>query len=228
MANGTDAPAPSSLPEEIEAALSEFAAGGEAARPDHVIVAAARKISLAAVRYTREPEISVDVDGELSFDLRLADGRLLLAELGVNGRAHVGIHDENDRLAEHHTADYRFLSSMIKPWEMPFPPEETVCRFVQDGEGSKREGRPRQELSSRQGFPSGILIVCGRMARAWKIFSRRSLWDLAPAGLGGIARNHRLTHAGIVPTLPGHSGGRYGVELQRCGGAFGREGDRQH
>ena len=113
--NGTDAPAPSSLPGEIVTALAEFAAGIEAARPDRVIVAAAREISLAAVRYTREPEITVDVDGELSFDLRLSDGRLLLAELGINGRAHVGVHDDDDRLAEHRTTDYQHLLSMIKP-----------------------------------------------------------------------------------------------------------------
>ena len=113
--NGTDTSASATLPPQIETALAEFAAGIQGARPSRLIVAAAREISLAAVRYTREPEITVDVDGELSFDLRLSDGRLLLAELGSDGRAHVGIHDENDRLAEHRTADYRFLLSMIKP-----------------------------------------------------------------------------------------------------------------
>lgn len=113
--NGTDAPASLSLPDKIEAALAAFAAGTETARPERAIVVAAMEISLSAVRYTRDPEITVDVDGELSFDLRLSNGRLLLAELGINGRVHVGIHDENDRLAEHRTADYQFLLSMIKP-----------------------------------------------------------------------------------------------------------------
>lgn len=113
--NGTDAPAPSSLPDEIEAALATFAAGTEMARPERAVVVAAREISLAAVRYTRDPEITVDVDGELSFDLRLSNERLLLAELGINGRVHVGVHDENDRLEEHLTADYQLLLSMIKP-----------------------------------------------------------------------------------------------------------------
>ena len=113
--NGTDAPVASSLPEEIETALAGFAAGIEAARPGRGIVAAAREISLAAVRYTHDPEITVDVDGELSFDLRLSDGRLLLAELGINGRAHIGIHDDNDRLAEHRTTDCQHLLLMIKP-----------------------------------------------------------------------------------------------------------------
>ena len=115
MDPGTDAPTPLSLPDKIEAALVAFSAGTEAVRPERAVVDAAKEIALAAVRYTRDPEITVDVDGELSFDLRLANERLLLAELGINGRAHVGIHDENDRLAEHHTADYQFLLSMIKP-----------------------------------------------------------------------------------------------------------------
>ena len=111
--NGTDVPA--SLPEKIEAALAAFAAGTETARPERAVVAAAADISIAAVRYTHEPEITVDGDGELSFDLRLSNGRLLLAELGINGRVHVGIHDEDDRLADHNTADCRLLLSMIKP-----------------------------------------------------------------------------------------------------------------
>ena len=43
-----------------------------------------------------------------------------------------------------------------------------------------------------------------------------------------IRRDRRLTHAGIEPTLPGQTGGRCRVELQRCGSVFEREGDRQH
>lgn len=106
---------PSRLPAELEAVLEEFTAGIGEVRPAEAVVEAARAISLAAVKYTTEPEIAVDIDGELSFDLRLANGRLVLAELNVNGRVHVGVHDENDQLEEHRTTDCRYLLSMIEP-----------------------------------------------------------------------------------------------------------------
>ena len=45
----------------------------------------ALRLSAAAVEKTNEPEITVDVDGALSFDLRLNSGLLMFAELTVGG-----------------------------------------------------------------------------------------------------------------------------------------------
>ena len=49
---------------------------------------------MAAVEKTVEPEITVDVDGALSFDLRLASGLLLLAELALDGTLDASIYDD--------------------------------------------------------------------------------------------------------------------------------------
>ena len=35
---------------------------------------------------------------------------------------------------------------------MPLPPEDTVCRFIRDGEWSKREGRPRPGAFKQPGL----------------------------------------------------------------------------
>ena len=67
----------------VKTALDEFAAGLDGKRPEPLVVEMAARIANAALDKTREPEISVDVDGALSFDLELPDGRLLLAELAI-------------------------------------------------------------------------------------------------------------------------------------------------
>jgi hypothetical protein len=54
----------------------------------------ANRIAKAALEKTIDPEISVDVDGALSFDLRLANGLLMFVELGVNGTLDAGIIDD--------------------------------------------------------------------------------------------------------------------------------------
>lgn len=84
----------SSLPSEIESELIDFAAGVEdEVAPSSQVVATARRLSQVAVDNTVEPEISVDVDGALSFDLRLKDNRLVLAELNVDGSISVRMYD---------------------------------------------------------------------------------------------------------------------------------------
>ena len=102
------------LPGEFEAAIGAFAAGIGAVRPTNATVAAARAICQAAAQQTSDTEIALDDDGALSFDLRLSDGRLVLAELCVNGRVHVGVYGENDELKEHRTAGYEYLVSVIE------------------------------------------------------------------------------------------------------------------
>ena len=57
----------------------------------------AKLIALATSK-TVEPEITVDVDGALSLDLRLSNGWLVLAELGVDGALDASIYDDEDVL----------------------------------------------------------------------------------------------------------------------------------
>ena len=76
-----------------KAALDEFAAGLDGKRPVPWVVEMAARIANAALARTREPEISVDVDGALSFDLELPGGRLLLAELEIDGNIDAGVYE---------------------------------------------------------------------------------------------------------------------------------------
>ena len=77
----------------VAAALDEFAAGLDGKRPEPWVVEMAARIANAALAKTREPEISVDVDSALSFDLELPGGRLLLAELEIDGSINAGVYD---------------------------------------------------------------------------------------------------------------------------------------
>ncbi len=78
----------------LHPAVQAFAEGLGDARPEPAVVKMAQLIALAAIQKTIEPEVSVDVDGALSFDLRLANGLLLMAELGVDGTLDAGIIDD--------------------------------------------------------------------------------------------------------------------------------------
>ena len=66
-------------------AIRVFSIGHEGKRPSVSVVSMADRIAKAAVDKTVEPEITVDADGALSFDLRLTSGRLVLAELDLDG-----------------------------------------------------------------------------------------------------------------------------------------------
>ncbi len=74
--------------------VQEFAMGLEGVRPDAAVVAVASRILEAAIEKTVEPEFTVDVDGALSFDLRLSNGMLLLAELGIDGSLAASVFDD--------------------------------------------------------------------------------------------------------------------------------------
>ena len=80
---------PASLP-----AIQEFAGGLEDARPESGVVNMASRIASAALEKTIEPEITVDTDGALSFDLRLSNGLLVLAELCVDGSLDASVFDD--------------------------------------------------------------------------------------------------------------------------------------
>lgn len=101
-------PSPS-LSSVAEAQLAEFSAGRDGVRPTERAVRIATVLCEAAERHVAKPEITVDIDGELSFDLRLNDGRLVFAELGLDGRLDVGVYGSDNKMLEHDahaTCDY--------------------------------------------------------------------------------------------------------------------------
>lgn len=69
----------------LHPAVQEFAQGNDEVQPTAQVVDSATRIVTAAIERTADSEISVDVDGALSFVLRLNDGRLVLAELNPDG-----------------------------------------------------------------------------------------------------------------------------------------------
>ena len=78
--------------------LYEFDQGIGGVRPEKWVVGMAVRISKVAIESTEQPDITVDIDGELSFYLRLKDGRLVLAELGVKGLLDASVYDGKDKL----------------------------------------------------------------------------------------------------------------------------------
>ena len=75
-------------------AIRAFSIGHEGKRPSVSVVSMADRIAKAAGDKTVEPEITVDVDGALSFDLRLSNGWLVLAELDLDGALDASIYDD--------------------------------------------------------------------------------------------------------------------------------------
>lgn len=74
--------------------VREFAAGVDGVKPDRSVVDKADRLVAAAMQGTTEPEFAVDVDGALSFDLRLSNGWLLLAELSSAGNLDASVYDD--------------------------------------------------------------------------------------------------------------------------------------
>ena len=110
-----DVPPSPSLPPVVEAELAEFSAGTDGMRPTEQAVCIARVLSDAAVRHIKHPEITVDIDGELSFDLRLDDGRLVFAELGLDGKLDIGVYGSDNQMLEHDAkATCQYLLSIIE------------------------------------------------------------------------------------------------------------------
>lgn len=86
-----------SLPEVI----AEFAAGVPGYPPPPAwVVELGAELARAAEEHTVEPEISVDLDGELSFDLRLRNGFLVIAELSIGGALNARVYDADDVLVQ--------------------------------------------------------------------------------------------------------------------------------
>ena len=78
----------------VKTALDEFAAGIDEKRPEPWVVDMAARIANVAVGKTLQADISFDdEEGALSFDLELSGGRLLLAELEIDGSINAGVYD---------------------------------------------------------------------------------------------------------------------------------------
>ena len=76
-------------------AVNEFAQGVDGVAPSDAVVAMAELIVHAAIEHTVDSEVSVDVDGALSFVLRLSAGRLVLAELDPDGAIDASRYDDD-------------------------------------------------------------------------------------------------------------------------------------
>lgn len=84
--------------------LMEFAIGVDGNRPTLEIIQIGEVIVKAVMENVPDPEIDVDIDGALSFDLRLPDGKLVLAELSVDGRLEYGLYDQDNQLLDYPTS----------------------------------------------------------------------------------------------------------------------------
>ena len=78
----------------LHPAVQAYAQGFGDMQPTRAAIVIASRIVLAALERTVEPEITVDVDGALSFDLRLRNGLLVLAELDVWGELDASVYDD--------------------------------------------------------------------------------------------------------------------------------------
>ena len=74
--------------------VREFSSGMDGRTPGRDVVDLASVLVREAEQRTHQPEITTDVDGALSFDLRLSSGLLMFAELTIDGAIDVTILDD--------------------------------------------------------------------------------------------------------------------------------------
>ena len=83
----------------LHPAVYDFSQGLAGVMPTADVVNVASRVAAAAIQKTVSPEITVDVDGALSFDLRTSAGLLVLAELGLDGELDASVYgDDQDGL----------------------------------------------------------------------------------------------------------------------------------
>ena len=88
----------------FDATVREFSLGLDGERPDNHVVDLADRLVQKTQAQTEEPEITIDVDGALSFDLRLTSGLLMFAELAIDGTLDVTVLNDSGpgaRLVKH-------------------------------------------------------------------------------------------------------------------------------
>ena len=93
-------PIESDIPECLNEELEIFKNGVEGIKPTFSVFQSAYRIVAVANEFVPEPDITMDVDGELSFYLTLTDGRLVMAELAIDGSIDASVYDDQDRLLE--------------------------------------------------------------------------------------------------------------------------------
>ena len=81
----------------IDPKVRAFSLGLDGKRPLGDVVDLAYRLVQVVEEKTDQPEITVDVDGALAFDLRLASGFLMFAELGVDGILDLTVLDDSGR-----------------------------------------------------------------------------------------------------------------------------------
>ena len=104
------------LPEPLQAVLNEFAHGIGGKAPSDSTLDAARRFAAEANQYTNNLDLTVDIDGALSFDMRTSDSRVVFAEMDIDGQLDVGVYSEAGQMLDHDpqaTQDIFFAS--IKP-----------------------------------------------------------------------------------------------------------------
>ena len=96
--DNSETPISPQQPNEADCPLPDFAKGMAGAPvPNATVVTQAKRIIQAAVRHTRQPHITVDNDdGSLGFDLRLANGWLVMANLFPDGSIDASVYDDSD------------------------------------------------------------------------------------------------------------------------------------
>ena len=70
---------------QFDSRVRAFSSGVDGRTPGFDVVDLASALVRAAEQRTDQPEITIDVDGALSFDLRLTSGLLMFAELTIDG-----------------------------------------------------------------------------------------------------------------------------------------------
>lgn len=91
-----------------------FKNGINGIEPGHEVVLLARRLSMVAAKHVDNADIRFDSDGELSFDLRLRSGRLLMAELSVAGAVFGSLYDRNDNFIGKITTEDEFIAELRK------------------------------------------------------------------------------------------------------------------
>ena len=77
---------------------------------------------------THDPEITIDVDGALSFDLRLTSGLLMFAQLTIDGTLDITILNDSGQetfVVRHLSAatDSQLVEQLLPDQRPPFPPD---------------------------------------------------------------------------------------------------------
>ncbi|MDE0332751.1 MAG: hypothetical protein OXL41_12885 [Nitrospinae bacterium] len=80
--------------------LFKFRNGVEGNKPSNEIVENAIRIAKAMIESVEHPDMVMDFDGELSFDFRLRDGRLIMAEMEVCGKIDMSIYDSENKFLD--------------------------------------------------------------------------------------------------------------------------------